>query len=73
MVKHLQNIRQIGHRKILIMNSKPISLDSLLNYSDEMFNEVKKTLPVDLAVCTAAVTDFNPAEKSKNEIKKVRK
>ena len=35
-----------------------------------MFDEVKKTLPVDLAVCTAAVTDFKPAEKSKNKIKK---
>ena len=28
-----------------------------------MLNEVKKTLPVDLAVCTAAVADFKPAEK----------
>ena len=35
-----------------------------------MFSEVKKNLPVDLAVCTAAVTDFKPAEKSKNKIKK---
>lgn len=40
--------------------------------ADEMLNEVKKTLPVDLAVCTAAVTDFKPAEKSKNKIKKDR-
>jgi phosphopantothenoylcysteine decarboxylase/phosphopantothenate--cysteine ligase len=38
--------------------------------ANEMLNEVKKTLPVDLAVCTAAVTDFKPAEKSKNKIKK---
>ena len=36
-----------------------------------MLNEVKKTLPVDLAVCTAAVADFKPAEKSKNKIKKI--
>ena len=35
-----------------------------------MLNEVKKTLPVDLAVCTAAVADFRPVEKSKNKIKK---
>ena len=33
-----------------------------------MLNEVK-TLPVDL-VCTAAVVDVKPAEKSKNKIKK---
>tara|TARA_B100000886_G_scaffold240729_1_gene168853 strand:- start:2024 stop:3250 length:1227 start_codon:yes stop_codon:yes gene_type:complete len=38
--------------------------------ADEMFNEVKKTLPVDLAVCAAAVADFKPAEKFKNKIKK---
>ena len=35
-----------------------------------MLNEVKKTLPVNLAVCTAAVTDFKPAEKNKDKIKK---
>ena len=38
--------------------------------AEEMLNEVKKSLPVDLAVCTAAVADFKPAEKSKNKIKK---
>ena len=35
-----------------------------------MLNEVKKSLPVDLAVCAAAVSDFKPEEKSKNKIKK---
>ena len=38
--------------------------------ADEMFNEVKKSLPVDLAVCAAAVTDYKPVEKKKNKIKK---
>ena len=38
--------------------------------ADEMLNEVKKSLPVDLAVCAAAVTDFKPAKKNKNKIKK---
>ena len=38
--------------------------------ADEMLNEVKKTLPVDLAVCTAAVTDVKPIERNKNKIKK---
>jgi len=38
--------------------------------ADEMLKEVKKSLPVDLAVCAAAVTDFKPAEKNKNKIKK---
>ena len=35
-----------------------------------MLKEVKKTLPVDLAVFTAAVTDFKPAEKNENKINK---
>ncbi len=38
--------------------------------ADEMLNMVKKTLPVDLAVCAAAVTDFKPVKKNKNKIKK---
>ncbi len=38
--------------------------------ANEMLNEVKKSLPVDLAVCAAAVADFKPAEKNKNKIKK---
>jgi len=37
---------------------------------NEMLNEVKKSLPVDLVVCAAAVSDFKPAEKSKSKIKK---
>ena len=36
----------------------------------EMMLEVKKSLPVDIAVCAAAVTDFRPKSKSKNKIKK---
>ncbi len=38
--------------------------------AEEMLNEVKKTLPVDIAVCAAAVTDFKVTEKSKQKIKK---
>ena len=36
----------------------------------EMFNEVKKSLPVDVAICTAAVSDFKHSTKNKNKIKK---
>ena len=36
----------------------------------EMMYEVKKSLPVDIAVCAAAVSDFRPKNKSKNKIKK---
>ncbi len=36
----------------------------------EMMNEVKKSLPVDIAVCAAAVSDYKPVYKSKSKIKK---
>ena len=36
----------------------------------QMFEETKKTLPVDIAVCAAAVSDFRP---EKYEIKKIKK
>ena len=38
--------------------------------ADEMLSEVKKTLPVDVAVCAAAVSDFKPVKKSKKKLKK---
>ena len=38
--------------------------------ADEMFTEVKKSLPVDIAVCSAAVSDFKPIKKNKNKFKK---
>ena len=41
--------------------------------SDEMFKAVKKYLPVDVAVCTAAVSDFKPSTFQKNKIKKKKK
>ncbi len=36
----------------------------------EMYEEVKKTLPVDIAICAAAVADFKPTKKNKNKLKK---
>ena len=35
-----------------------------------MIKEVKKLLPVDIAICAAAVSDFKPKTKSKNKLKK---
>ena len=48
---------------------KDIKIKKILT-ADEMFNEVKKSLPVDVAVCAAAVTDFKPLRKSKTKLKK---
>jgi len=38
--------------------------------ADQMYMETKKALPVNIAICTAAVTDFKP---EKYEIKKIKK
>jgi phosphopantothenoylcysteine decarboxylase/phosphopantothenate--cysteine ligase len=38
--------------------------------ADQMFDSVKKLLPVDIAVCAAAVSDFKAKEFSKEKIKK---
>tara|TARA_A100001015_G_scaffold321551_1_gene452916 strand:+ start:4851 stop:6077 length:1227 start_codon:yes stop_codon:yes gene_type:complete len=38
--------------------------------SEEMFKAVKKNLPTDVAIFTAAVTDFKPTKYEKNKIKK---
>ena len=35
-----------------------------------MLEEVKKNLPVDIAICAAAVADFKPSKKNKNKLKK---
>ncbi len=41
--------------------------------SEEMFKAVKKTLPVDVAVCTAAVSDFKPSIFQNKKMKKNKK
>ncbi len=38
--------------------------------AEEMLKEVKESLPVDVAVCAAAVADFKPIKKNKNKLKK---
>jgi phosphopantothenoylcysteine decarboxylase / phosphopantothenate---cysteine ligase len=53
----------------IFSNPKGIRVKKIIS-ADEMLNEVKKTLPVDLAVCAAAVTDFKPIKRNKNKIKK---
>ena len=41
-----------------------------VNTADQMYIETKKALPVDIAVCAAAVTDFKPEKYEKDKIKK---
>ena len=52
-----------------LIYSKGLKIKKIIS-AKEMLNEVKKSLPVDIAVCAAAVSDFKPISKSKNKIKK---
>jgi len=47
-------------------NVKIIKVES----ADQMYAETKKALPVDIAVCAAAVTDFKPDKYEEEKIKK---
>ena len=49
--------------------SKEITIKNVIT-GDQMFTEIKKLLPTDIAVCTAAVSDFKPKNFSKTKIKK---
>ena len=48
---------------------KDITIKNVLTAKD-MMNEVKKSLPVDIAVCAAAVSDFKPKFQNKEKLKK---
>ena len=52
-----------------LISSKDLKIKKIIS-AKEMMGEVKKSLPVDIAVCAAAVSDFKPINKSKNKIKK---
>ncbi len=52
-----------------LIHQKDIKTKKVIT-ANEMFDEVKKTLPVDVAVCAAAVSDYKPIHKNKNKIKK---
>ncbi len=52
-----------------LVSNKDIKTKKIITATD-MFETVKKSLPVDIAVCAAAVTDFKPVYKSKTKLKK---
>ena len=58
-------LKKLGIKTKLIMgpsnlvNSKDLKVKKIVS-AKEMMNEVKKSLPVDIAVCAAAVSDFKP-------------
>ena len=49
--------------------SKEIKVKKIIS-GKQMLSEVKKNLPTDIAVCTAAVSDFTPLLKNKQKLKK---
>jgi len=52
--------------------SKDIKVKKI-NSGEEMMVAVQKLLPVDIAICAAAVSDFKPKNKSRQKIKKDKK
>ena len=52
--------------------SKDLDIRKITN-AEEMMSTVQKLLPVDIAVCAAAVTDFRPKNVSRQKIKKNKK
>tara|TARA_Y100000591_G_scaffold321730_1_gene337144 strand:+ start:2274 stop:3503 length:1230 start_codon:yes stop_codon:yes gene_type:complete len=52
-----------------LISKKDIKTKKIIT-ANEMFEAVKKCLPVDIAVCAAAVADFKPVKKNKIKIKK---
>ena len=68
-------LKKLGIKTKLIMGpsnlvaSKDLKIKKIVS-AKEMMNEVKKSLPVDIAVCAAAVSDFKPINMNKNKIKK---
>ena len=71
-------LKRLGIKTTLIAGPSNLQVEKGLKIikvktSDEMFNAVKKNLPVDVAVCTAAVSDFKPSNFKKHKIKKNKK
>ena len=52
-----------------LVSKKEIKTKKIIS-ANEMFEAVKKCLPVDIAICAAAVAHFKPIIKSKTKIKK---
>ena len=68
-------LKRMGVKTTLIAGPSNLQIEKGLKVikvktSDEMFSAVKKSLPVDVAVCTAAVSDFKPSTFKKNKMKK---
>jgi phosphopantothenoylcysteine decarboxylase/phosphopantothenate--cysteine ligase len=71
-------LKKLGVKTTLIAGPSKINFSKDINVinvvsGEEMMNEVKNLLPVNIAVCAAAVSDFKPKVKIKSKFKKKRK
>ena len=71
-------LSRLGIRTTLISGPTNINYNSDIKVKKatsgkEMFDTVKKILPTDIAVCSAAISDFKPLIKQKQKIKKKNK
>ena len=68
-------LNKLGIKTTLISGPSSIKFSKELKVkrvitAEQMMNEVKKALPVDIAVCAAAISDFKPKKTFKKKIKK---
>ena len=71
----IANASRIGVKTKLILGPSESQVDKDIKVIKvttgiEMLNAVKKLLPVDIAICAAAVSDVKPLNKSKDKLKK---
>ena len=68
-------LSKVGVKTILITGpskinfSKDIKVEKITS-AEEMLKRVKEALPVDIAICAAAVSDFRPAIRKNNKLKR---
>ena len=68
-------LSKVGVKTILITGpskinfSKDIKVEKITS-AEEMLKRVKEALPVDIAICAAAVSDFRPLVKKNNKLKR---
>ena len=70
-----RSLAKFGVKTTLISGPSALKKPENVNFikvesADQMYAETKKILPVDIAVCTAAVTDFKPEKYENKKIKK---
>ncbi len=74
-VEIANSLSRLGIKTTLVLGPSNLTPDSNVKLikivsAKEMFEKVKKLLPVDIAICSAAVSDIRPSYKNKTKLKK---